>query len=48
MTEEDKMIMATRLEERILEVQKLTNTQMDMMIPNQKLNQKDAEIRNLN
>ena len=51
MAKEDKRVIATRLEERISTMQKLTNTQLDMtsqlMLANQKLNQKDMEIENL-
>lgn len=51
MAEEDKRVMATRLEERISNMQKLTNTQMDFMnqliTTNKKLNHKDVEIANL-
>ena len=49
--EEDKRIIETRLEERISNVQKLTNIQLDMMNQlmheNQNLNKKDVEIENL-
>ena len=51
MVEEDKRVMTTRLEERISDVLKLTNTQLDMMnqlmLANQELNYKDVGIGNL-
>lgn len=51
MTKEDKRVMATRLEERISDVEKITNTKLDMMnqlmLINQELNHKDVEIANL-
>lgn len=51
MEEEDKRTMTTRLEERILDAQNLTNTQMDLMnkimTTNHKLNHKDVEIADL-
>ena len=52
MDEEDKRVMATRLEEIISYVKKLTNTQIDMMnqlmFEIQILNHKDVEITNFN
>ena len=52
MVEEEKRVMVTRLEERISYVQKITNTQLDMinqlMLVNQELNHRDVEIENLN
>ena len=46
------MTKGTRLEERISDVQKLKNTQLDLMnqlmLANQKLNHKDVKISNLN
>lgn len=51
MAEEPKRVMAIRLEERISDVHKLTNTQLDMInqiiLANKELNHKDVEITNL-
>lgn len=51
MSEDDKRILTNRLEERTTDVQKLTNTQLDLlnqlMIANQELNRKDIEIATL-
>ena len=48
MIEEAKRVLANKLEERLSNVQKLTNTQLDMMnqlmLANQELNRKDIEI----
>ena len=50
-TKEDKRIMETRLEESISNIQKITNTQCDMMnqtmLANQELNINDVEIENM-
>ena len=52
MVEEDKRTLTNRLEERSSDVQKFTNTQLDMMnqlmLANQELNRKDIEIATLN
>ena len=51
MIEKDKRTLENRLEERLSDVQKLTNTQLDMMnqlmIANEELNRKDIEIATL-
>ena len=51
MVEEDKRQIATKFEERSSNVQKLTNTHLDMMnhliLTNQELNRRDMEIENL-
>ena len=52
MINEDQRSLTSRLEEKTSDVQKLTNTQLDMMnqlmVANQELNRKDIEITTLN
>ena len=51
MIKEDKRLLANRLEEKSSDVQKLTNTQLDLMnqliLANQELNKKDIKITTL-